>query len=115
MYSVGGVAALGHEHGSGDDRVEQRRNGDVLPVRRGVGIDGDAMREVTDLALGQPHVIPGVGLEEIDARAPSTSSHGAHTRRPAATSRMMASMTTSHLRIGVEMIREINGSRDCFG
>ena len=27
------------------------------------------MREVTDLALGQPHVIPGVGLEEIDARA----------------------------------------------
>ncbi len=64
-----GVAALRDKHSGGDDGVEQRRNRHVLPIWRGVGIDGDAVRKVADLALGQPHVIPRVGLQEIHARA----------------------------------------------
>ena len=38
------------------------------PSGRGIRIDGDAMREVADLALGQTDVIPRVRLEKIHAR-----------------------------------------------
>ena len=81
------------------------------PSGRGVRIDRDAMREVADLVFGQPHVVPRVGLEKIDARdaaperiAGKTSSHGAHTRSPAAMSRMAASNTRSNLRTMPQMI-----------
>ncbi len=70
----------------GDHGVEQRRNRDVLPIRRGVGIDGDAVRKVADLAFGEPHVVPRVGLQEIHTRAaehivprrPDTKAGGHH-------------------------------------
>ena len=69
MYCVGGIRPWVTNTVVAMIGVEQRRHRHVLPVRRGVGIDGDAVREVADLALGEPHVIPRVGLEEIDARA----------------------------------------------
>ena len=82
----GGITTLGDENGCGDYGIEQRRNRHVLPIRRGVGIDGDAVRKVADLALGEPHVVPRVGLQEIHPRAaehivprrPDTKTGGHH-------------------------------------
>src|SRR5687767_15531835 len=40
-----------------------------LAIGGGVRIDGDTMRKIADLALGEADVVPRIGLEEIDARA----------------------------------------------
>ena len=80
MYCVRSIAALRDERGRGDHGVEERRDRHVLPVGRGVGIDGDAMRKVPDLALGKTHVIPRVGLEKIHA-LPNRRRHPTAPRR----------------------------------
>lgn len=70
-FDIGGWRArpARHEHHRRHDGVEQRRDRHELAVRPRVGIDGDVVREVADLVLDQADVIPGVGLEEVDAVA----------------------------------------------
>ena len=63
----GGMATSRDERKRGNAGIQQRRHGHVLAVRRGIRIRRDTMREVAHLALGEPHVVPRVGLEKIDA------------------------------------------------
>jgi hypothetical protein len=64
-----GVTAGRDERDGSGHGVEQRRHRDVLSAWRGVRVGGQAMRKVADLVLGQPHVIPRIGLEKVDAGA----------------------------------------------